>query len=54
MIPGWQIAAFMALALIVLAAGIYAPPNSYAHAYLWGECAKDPTLKACHPVGGAH
>ena len=38
--------------LAVFAAGfeIYTDKNSYAHAYLWGDCARDPALKACHPA----
>lgn len=51
MIPKWQIAVLAALVLIALAGAIYVSPNSYAHAFLWGECAKDPMPKACRPAG---
>jgi hypothetical protein len=51
MIPNWQIAVLAVLVLIALAGGIYVSPNSYAHAFLWGECAREPAPKACHPVG---
>jgi hypothetical protein len=52
MIPNWQIVVLTALALMALAGGIYVSPNSYAHAFLWGECAREPGPKACHPVAG--
>jgi hypothetical protein len=51
MIPNWQIVGLIMLSLIAAGFAIYASPNSYAHAFLWGECAKDPALAACHPVG---
>ena len=51
MIPNWQIAALAVLVLIALAGAIVVSPNSYAHAFLWGECAREPAPKACHPVG---
>ena len=41
------------IVLVLLAAlgEIYSNQNSYAHAFLWGECAKDPALPACNPAG---
>ena len=51
MIPNWQMAALILLSLFALAVGIYVFPNSYAHAYLWGECDRNPDLLACHPIG---
>ena len=51
MIPRWQMIGMILLALIAMAAEIYLFPNSYAHAYLWGECGKEPAPKACHPIG---
>ena len=46
-------AGLFVLALFGAGYEIYVDQDSYAHAYLGGECAKDPALKACHPVGRA-
>jgi hypothetical protein len=53
MIPPWQMVMVAVLVLLAAMSEIYVDKDSYAHAYLWGECAKDPALKACHPVGRA-
>jgi hypothetical protein len=43
--------------LVAVAAELILFPNSYAHAYLWGECRRNPMPQACTPrysgsVGG--
>jgi hypothetical protein len=53
MIPRWQMVGCVVLALLCVALEITLDQDSYAHAFLWGECDKDPGLKACHPVGRA-
>jgi len=50
MIPQWQIAGLIVLALIGLALGIYSSPNSYFYVYLSGRCNHDPMPVACHPL----
>jgi hypothetical protein len=50
MIPRWQMLGIIAAVLLAALGEIYLNQNSYAHAYLWGECAKDPALAACHPL----
>jgi hypothetical protein len=51
MIPRWQMVGLIILVLLAVFGEIYTDQDSYAHAYLWGDCARDPLLKACHPVG---
>jgi hypothetical protein len=51
MIPKWQMVGIIVLVLLAALGEIYSDQNSYAHAFLWGECAKDPALPACNPVG---
>ena len=49
MIPKWQIAGCLILALIAAAVAIYGSPNSYAYAFLTGKCWKIPP-RACYPT----
>ena len=51
MIPRWQMIGLILLVIFAAGFEIYADQHSYAHAYLWGDCARDPALKACHPIG---
>jgi hypothetical protein len=56
-LPRWQIAWLVVLVLVAVAADLILFPNSYAHAYLWGECRRNPMPQACTPrysgsVGG--
>lgn len=51
MIPRWQLVGCVVLAPLCVALEIAVDKNSYAHAFLWGDCSRDPDLKACHPVG---
>jgi hypothetical protein len=49
MIPKWQVAGIIILVLLAVAAGIHGSPNSYAYAFLSGQCNHEPVPKACHP-----
>jgi hypothetical protein len=49
MIPRWQWAGIIILALLALAAGICSSPHSYAYAFLSGQCSHEPVPQACHP-----
>jgi hypothetical protein len=49
MIPNWQIAGLLILALVSIGMGIYSAPQSYAHLYLTGQCKHEPMPYACHP-----
>lgn len=49
MIPKWQIVGGLILALIAAAAAIYSSPNSYAYAFLTGQCYRKVLPPACHP-----
>jgi hypothetical protein len=49
MIPRWQWAGIIILALLAASAGIYSAPNSYAYAFLSGQCRHEPAPMACHP-----
>ena len=40
MIPRWQIAGAILLALASAVVALVTFPRSYAHAYLWGQCGK--------------
>jgi hypothetical protein len=51
MIPKWQIAGIVILLLLAVAAGIHGAPNSYAYAFLSGQCNHEPVPNACHPRG---
>ena len=51
MIPRWQWAGIILLALLTVAAGIHGSPHSYAYAFLTGQCNHEPTPLACHPRG---
>jgi hypothetical protein len=48
MIPQWQMAGLFLLVLILIAAGVYVSPNSYAYLYLTGQCNHAPMPIACH------
>jgi len=49
MIPRWQWAGIIILALLALAAGITSSPHSYAYAFFSGQCSHEPAPQACHP-----
>jgi hypothetical protein len=49
MLPRWQIAGLVVLMLVAVVADLVLFPNSYAHAYLWGECRRNPMPQACTP-----
>ena len=51
MIPRWQWAGIIILALLAAGAGICSSPNSYAYAFLSGQCRHEPAPMACHPRG---
>jgi hypothetical protein len=49
MIPNWQWAGIIILVLLAAAVAIHGAPNSYAYAFLSGQCKHEPTPPACHP-----
>jgi hypothetical protein len=49
MIPKWQVAGLIILALVAMGLGIYSAPNSYARLFLTGQCNHEPAPYACHP-----
>jgi hypothetical protein len=53
-LPRWQIAGLILLALAAAALGIYDSPNSYAYKFLTGQCSHAPVPAACHPRVGRY
>jgi hypothetical protein len=49
MLLRWQIVALAILVLAMVLAELVFFPNSYAHAYLWGQCKREPMPAACSP-----
>jgi hypothetical protein len=49
MIPKWQWAGIILLILLAAAVSIHGAPNSYAYAFLSGQCHHEPAPAACHP-----
>ncbi len=53
MIPRWQMAGLFILVALLAGFAIYTSPGSYAHAFLSGQCSREPMPAACHRFSGA-
>jgi hypothetical protein len=48
MIPKWQMAGLFILVALLAGFAVYTSPNSYAYAFLSGQCGRDPVPAICH------
>lgn len=48
MLPRWQLLALAALLLGSIGLAIYVSPHTYAHAFLAGQCFRDPMPQECY------
>ena len=48
MIPKWQMAGLFILVALLAGFAVYTSPNSYAYAFLSGNCSRDPIPTVCH------
>ncbi|MBN9546521.1 MAG: hypothetical protein J0I19_13695 [Alphaproteobacteria bacterium] len=53
MIPKWQMTGLFILVALLAGFAIYMSPNSYAYAFLSGQCSRDPLPTVCHRFTGA-
>ena len=51
MIPKWQMAGLFILVILLAGFAIFNSPGSYAHAFLTGQCSREPMPDVCNRFG---